>query len=158
MYLNLCAGEDTSDLFLAVNTALGIAADGCTAHLKEGSAYCVGPMEDWKAPYVVVLRSTLSVTMTFTMAHFQISPPLQPRHHLPNQRRHLLLPLPLQINRPQQLCQSALTGSAVLRLQRGPHAQVARLDSAVVSKVTVVLRPLFARLAIFASLDSEPAA
>ncbi|PVH69577.1 hypothetical protein DL98DRAFT_661603 [Cadophora sp. DSE1049] len=59
-----------SDLFLAVNTGLGATADGCTAHLKEGNAYCVGPNEDWKAPYVDVLRSTAAGTLTFSYGSF----------------------------------------------------------------------------------------
>ena len=68
---SICVSQQIpSDLFLTVNKALGATADGCTAHLKQGNAYCVGPNEDWEAPYAVVLKSTVPGTMTFTYGSF----------------------------------------------------------------------------------------
>lgn len=64
---SICVLEQIpSDLFLAVNTALGPSGDGCTANLVVGDAYCVGPNEDWSAPYVSVLQATAVGTLTFT--------------------------------------------------------------------------------------------
>lgn len=63
--VHICTSSSIDiELFLQVNTALGIDAEGCSDNLVAGNAYCVRPNYDWLVPFPTRTEVTTTIVIT----------------------------------------------------------------------------------------------